>query len=282
MTLAVESDFLQSMALASRERDRAARSVLSEAQQLSQLPGAQPVIPLRLRARGFDVIAEIKKRSPAEGQLDTGLASPAQQALAYASGGAAVLSVLTEPAQFRGSLDDLHTVSRSAPTVPIMRKDFLVSRYQIREARLAGASGVLLIAGILELDQLKAMLEAAFELDMFALVEVFDQHDLERCLPVLEAMGPARQGNHVRMLLGVNCRDLRTLKVNFTHFARMAGELPEAIDWVAESGVTEVEQAGELAGLGYRLALVGTTLMRSEDPQGLVESLRASGAKQCL
>jgi indole-3-glycerol phosphate synthase len=235
-----------------------------------------------LSADGFDVIAEIKKHSPAEGKLDTRQIAASMQAEAYVSGGAVALSVLTEPDQFRGSLDDLHEVATQTHTIPVMRKDFLVSRYQVREARLAGASGVLLIAAMLDQEQLKSMLDAAFELDMFVLLEAFDRADIDKAVSVLGRCGPAIAPNgRCNYLLGLNCRDLRTLRVEFAHFERMVPALPANIPWVAESGVHTSAQAGALAALGYRLALVGTALMRSGDPAATVREFRAAGVAAC-
>jgi len=281
MNLAANSDFLLGMAASSRQRDERARALLSDAQQRSQLLCLDATVPLLLQAGGFDLIAEIKKRSPAEGELDSGLASPEAQASAYIEGGAAALSVLTEPDQFSGSLDDLHGVAQISGAVPVMRKDFLVSRYQVREARLAGASGVLLIAAMLATEQMQAMLEAALEVGLFVLMEVFDQADLDRCVPVLESFGPAITDGRCNYLLGVNCRDLRTLKVNFSHFERMAPYLPATMPWVAESGVNESAQVETVARLGYRMALVGTALMRSADPAATVGELRRAGISAC-
>jgi indole-3-glycerol phosphate synthase len=282
MTVAAESDFLLGMAAASRLRDERARAALSDAQQRSLLVCRDKPSPLLLAANGFDVIAEIKKCSPAEGKLDADLGSPAEQAAAYIQGGAAALSVLTEPARFEGSLDDLHDVAMQADAVPVMRKDFLVSRYQVREARLAGAAGVLLIAAMLKSDQMKAMLEAAFELELFVLMEAFDQADLDKCVPVLETFGPALDASgRCNYLLGVNCRDLRSLQVDFGHFARMAPHMPGSMPWVAESGVQEPAQAATLAALGFRMALVGTALMRSGDPAQTVSAFRQGGLAAC-
>ncbi len=281
MSQAAGSDFLQAMAAASRQRDAAARSQLSDAQQFTLLARVGASVPLLLQDGDFNVIAEIKKHSPAEGRLDAKFSSLQQQAAAYVQGGAAVLSVLTEPERFAGSLEDLQAVAAAVPETPVMRKDFLVSRYQVREARLAGASGVLLIAAMLEPAQLEAMLETAFEFDLFALVEVFTAADLEICLPVLERMGPAIAEQRCRYLLGVNCRDLRTLQVDFNHFSRMAGQLPAGIPSVAESGLTDPAQAAVLAEQGYSMALVGTTLMRSNDPAATVAAIRAQGAAAC-
>jgi indole-3-glycerol phosphate synthase len=282
MSLAAQSDFLLGMAASSRQRDQHARGLLSDAQQRSQLVCLDAPVPLQLQDGGFDLIAEIKKRSPAEGELDAALASPEEQASAYIRGGAAALSVLTEPEQFRGSLTDLHAVAQQSLNVPVMRKDFLVSRYQVREARLAGASGVLLIAAILDVEQMQAMLEAAFELGMFVLMEAFDQADLDKCVPVLEAFGPAVTNGRCNYLLGINCRDLRTLQVNFAHFSHMVPSLPTSMPWVAESGVNEFSQAETLARLGYRMALVGTALMRSADPAETVDEFRQAGISACL
>jgi len=276
MNAAADSDFLLGMAATSRQRDAAARAVMSDAQLRSQLLCIDAARPLRL-GDSFGVIAELKKNSPAEGKLDDGMVSSEQQARAYIQGGAAALSVLTEPSRFAGSLDDLQAVVAAAGDTPVMRKDFLVSRYQVREARLAGASGVLLIAAMLDAGELEAMLEASFELNMFALVEVFDEVDLERCLPVLERMGSATDHGRCRYLLGVNCRDLRTLQIDFTHFAQMAPLLPAAVPLVAESGLTDAEQSAELAALGYHAALVGTALMRSGDPALAVAAIRNRG-----
>lgn len=282
MSVAADSDFLLGMAASSRARDAQARAVQSDAQQRSQLLCLADPLPLILNEKSFDIIAEVKKRSPAEGPLDEGLASPAEQASDYVAGGAALLSVLTEPVRFDGSLDDLQAVAQIAGATPVMRKDFLVSRYQVREARLAGAAGVLLIAAILEPDQMKSMLDAALELGMFVLMEAFDGADLDKCLPVLESYGPAvAEDGRCSYLLGINCRDLRTLQVDFDHFERLAGELPAAMPWVAESGVSSVAQAETVARLGYRLALVGTALMRSGNPAAMVADLRAAGSAAC-
>jgi indole-3-glycerol phosphate synthase len=277
MTGAADSDFLLGMAASSRVRDAAARARLSDAQQRTQLGHLNAPTGLYLDAQGFDLIAEIKKRSPAEGELDAGLASPVVQARAYIEGGAAALSVLTEPDQFSGSLDDLHGVASQA-TVPVMRKDFLVSRYQVREARLAGASGVLLIAAMLDADQMKAMLEATFELGMYALMEVFDPAELDNCIPVLEGFGAPFDNGRCNYLLGVNCRDLHSLQLNFGHFAEMVPRLPADMPWVAESGLTEAAHAETVAALGYRMALVGSALMRSGDPAATVKAFRAAGS----
>jgi indole-3-glycerol phosphate synthase len=282
MSAASDSDFLQGMAASSQARNERAISLLSAVELVARLADAAPVVPLHLSAEGFDLIAEVKRQSPAEGQLSDGQLDPQAQARLYADGGAAAISVLTEPERFAGSLEDLQRVTAELNDVPVMRKDFLVSDYQVREARLAGASGVLLIAAILDAEQLARMLKAALELDMFVLLEVFDQADLDKALPVLEAVGQAEAEGRVRYLLGVNCRNLRTLEVDFEHFSRLAKDLPASIPCVAESGLQTTTQARQLVALGYRLALAGTTLMKSADPQQAVADLLTAGRAQCL
>jgi indole-3-glycerol phosphate synthase len=239
-----------------------------------QLP---PPPPLRLSPHGFDLIAEVKRRSPSAGTLAAGALQIAAQARNYVRGGAAALSVLTEPAEFAGDLAHLKEVAATAAPVPAMRKDFLVSPYQLLEARAAGAGGVLLIAAMLNERALRAMLGATHQLGMFALVEVFDLPDLERAVPVIRAAGPATQDGRCRTLLGVNCRDLRTLQVDFGRFSALAPHLPRGVPSVAESGVESVGQAARVSGLGYDVALVGTALMRASDPGRLAAELLEAG-----
>jgi indole-3-glycerol phosphate synthase len=230
----------------------------------------------RVTCKAFHLIAEVKRRSPSAGSLAAAEQTPEDQARRYAEGGALAVSVLTEPTQFNGELSHLADVCRALPSLPAMRKDFLVDRYQVLEARAAGAAGVLLIAAMLEPSQLADMLQATLDLGMFALVEVFDRDDLAGCLPAVlgAAATPAGEG---RVLLGVNCRDLRSLGVEFGRFAELAPHLPASLPWVAESGIERPEQAAEVARLGYSLALVGTALMRSGDPAGAVRAMLAAG-----
>ncbi len=261
------SDFLQTMAAASADR--------ASAVDAASLPGDRPpVVPLRLG--DFDIIAEIKERSPAEGDLAPPHSDRAKRARQYAAGGAAAISVLTEPSKFAGCLEHLEEVATAVPDVPVMRKDFLVEPVQVLEARSAGASGVLLIAGMLEDDALHAMLDAAFDNEMFVLLESFDADDLSRTTRLLREPGYAGMAAAGRLLVGVNTRNLRTLHVDPDRLARLAPKLPAA-RCVAESGLHTADDATEVAGLGYRLALVGTALMRSPDPAALVAGMREAG-----
>lgn len=269
--------FLARMAASSRVRADAAqarRPAGPLAERVRRLP---PPPALRLSPQGFDLIAEVKRRSPSAGNLAAGALKMAVQARNYVRGGAAALSVLTEPAEFAGDLAHLKEVAATAAPVPAMRKDFLISPYQLLEARAAGAGGVLLIAAMLGDRELREMLRAAHQLGLFALVEVFDLPDLERAAPAIRTAGPAIQDGRCRTLLGVNCRDLRTLQVDFGRFAALAPHLPRSVPTVAESGVESVGQAARVAGLGYDVALVGTALMRASDPGRLAAELLAAG-----
>ena len=274
-------DFLSRMAAASNKRLSAAKSVCDEScmQQIAeQRPAA---VPLHLSPKGFDLIAEVKKRSPSAGELANSKMSPVEQARHYSVAGAAAISVLTEPEQFAGEIEDLKLVTASIKNRPAMRKDFLVSPYQIFEARAAGAGGVLLIAAMLYAAELREMLQLTSELGMFALVEAFDEVDLDNCLPVLEemtaTMNPADRPAECSLLVGVNCRNLRSLQVEFSRFEGMVDRLPAGIPWVAESGIESPAQAAQVSQLGYSAALVGTALMRAGDPGLTVAQMISAG-----
>jgi len=269
-------DFLDRMAAASDARAHAAearRPAEALAARAARLP---PPPALRLSSQGFDLLAEVKRRSPSAGTLAGSALKVAAQGRNYARGGAAALSVLTEPDEFAGDLAHLKEVAAAVP-VPAMRKDFLVSPYQLLEARAAGAGGVLLIAAILPGTQLKAMVAAAHQLGLFVLLEVFDRAELDRAVAVLRATGPALAAGACRSLVGVNCRDLRTLRVDFGRFAALAPALPRDIPAVAESGVETTAQAARVAALGYDVALVGTALMRAAEPARFAAELLAAG-----
>ncbi|NNC57601.1 MAG: indole-3-glycerol-phosphate synthase [Woeseiaceae bacterium] len=223
------------------------------------------------------MIAEIKDRSPAEGALATTQRDRVEQAKNYARGGAAAISVLTEPSRFDGDLAHLEEVVAAVPTTPVMRKDFLVEPVQVDEARKAGASGVLLIATLLPDDKLRAMLDAAWRHDMFVLLESFDEDDLARSSRLLDNAVDLEHAAAGQLLMGVNTRDLRTLEVDNERLKNLAPLLPNA-RCVAESGLRVADDAARVAGYGYHLALVGTALMRSDDPAALLVAMRAAGA----
>ena len=235
----------------------------------SRASSARPVVPLQLSDDGFDLIAETKLTSPADGPLAP---SPdperrvVELARQFRDAGAAAISVLTEPSRFDGALSHLESVS-SAVDVPAMRKDFLVDPIQVAEARAAGASGVLLIARLVEPELLLAMAEQARSYGMFILVEVFEEQDLERASLVLAD----------DVMLGVNTRDLETLRVDPDRLARLADHLPEDVTTVAESGISNAGDVESVVLLGYSMALVGTALVKSSDPGQLASDMIRAG-----
>ncbi len=261
------SDFLETMAAASAERAAGLPTFASA-------DFDRPLVPLE--PRGFGIIAEIKDRSPAEGELASAGSDRCQRARQYAAGGAAAISVLTEPSRFAGSLDHLDEVARAVPATPVMRKDFLVDPRQVSEARAAGASGVLLIATMLDDAALRDMLACAWQHELFVLLECFDDDDLARATQLLDNATDRDQAEKGQLLFGVNTRNLRTLEVDGDRLRRMAPALPDAI-CVAESGLKTPQDAARVAGWGYRMALVGTALMKSDDPAALVAAMREAG-----
>ena len=267
------SDFLRTMAELSAERARAADPTLLSA------TFEKPLCPLQLGS--FDVIAEIKDRSPAEGELATGTNNRAERAQQYAQGGAAAISVLTEPSRFSGSLEHLEEVVAAVPGTPVMRKDFLVAPIQILEARKAGASGALLIVTMLDDGKLREMLDCAWDHGMFVLLESFDSDDLARVNRLLENEVDRNKANDGQLLIGINTRNLRTLEVDSNRLEKLASALPSA-RCVAESGLHTAQDAARVSGLGYTLALVGTALMRSDNPAALVAQMRAAGSEGVL
>ena len=266
------SDFLTTMARESA--NRAARASVQSADL------DRPVVPLVLDA--FDVIAEIKNRSPSEGALGSVTADHGERATRYAEGGAAAISVLTEPTQFDGELTHINDVSAatSSSPVPIIRKDFLVDPVQVLEARAAGASGVLLIVTMLPDKKLSKMLDCAHEHSMFVLLESFDEADLERSSALLNERRYVEQAESGRLLFGINARDLRTLHVDPDRLKTLAPKLPQGVVCVAESGLFDGQDAGLAAEWGYRAALVGTALMRSSDPAALIREMLDSGRER--
>lgn len=264
------SDFLHTMASLSLER-------ADSAGPFTDADLDKPLVPLSLDS--FDIIAEIKNRSPAEGKLVTAEIDRVSRAQQYAAGGAAAISVLTEPTQFLGTLPHLEEVAAAVPKTPVMRKDFLVATIQILEARSFGASGVLLIAAIRADDDLRAMLDCAAELGMFVLLECFDSADLERAARLLDNSADEERVRSGQVLVGVNTRNLRTLKIDPDRLRLLAPELPRAC-CVAESGLHTADDAATVARLGYRLGLVGTALMRSDAPAALVAAMCQAGRSE--
>jgi len=255
--------------------ERVAEARLREPEGALERRARQTPLPPPLKLSGaFDVIAELKLRSPAQGVLRSGAHDWQSRVGAYARAGAAAVSVLTEPTRFDGSLEHLREAAAALTPlgVPAMRKDFVVDPYQVLEARAAGAGGVLLIARMLSREHIAELLTVATDQGLFVLLEAFDDADLELCR---ELIGPQVSGNE-RLLVGVNCRDLDTLKVERSRFKELAPLLPPSALCVAESGVATAADALEARRLGYRLALIGTALMTREDPALLLEEIFAA------
>jgi len=261
------ADFLKQMAEHSAER-------ASAAETYSAADLDKPVVALTLST--FDIIAEVKDRSPAEGDLLSVEQNRVELAKQYACGGAAAISVLTEPSRFSGELEHLQEVVAAVPGTPVMRKDFLVDPVQIVEGRAAGASGVLLIVTMLSDTTLRSMLDCATEHGIFVLLESFDEEDLRRTRQILTSADQDHAADG-QLLFGVNTRDLRTLEVDPDRLGRLASALPYG-KCVAESGLHKPEDAAIVAGYGYSIALVGTALMRSSDPADLVAAMKEAGS----
>jgi indole-3-glycerol phosphate synthase len=217
-----------------------------------------------LRAPGVGVIAEVKRASPSRGQLAE-IPDPAELAGEYAAGGARCISVLTESRWFGGSLADFDAV-RAAVDVPLLRKDFVVSSYQVHEARAHGADLVLLIVAALEQNALMGLLERVESLGMTALVEVHTEEEADRAM----AAG-AR-------VIGVNARDLRTLEVDREVFERIAPGLPNNIVKIAESGVRGPHDLIRYASAGADAVLVGEGLVTQKSPREAVAELVTAGS----
>jgi indole-3-glycerol phosphate synthase len=284
------SGFLDDMA--ARSAARVAEAIRHESADALERRArrAAPSAPLRLSPLGFDVIAELKLRSPAAGPLGNEREDWLGRVAAYARGGAAAVSVLTEPARFDGSLEHLRQAAAALVPfgVPAMRKDFLVDPYQVLEARAAGAGGVLVILRMLTRPRIEQLLDVAAEQGMFVLLEAFDDVDLAmaqdlkssrarragpRAVGAEPGGGEEPAGGGEMILIGVNCRDLQTLKVVNERFAALAPLLPSGWPAVAESGVTSGLDARRMQQLGYRLALIGTALMAREDPSPLLREI---------
>jgi len=272
------ADFLASMAASSRARSVAAQAQVGEAALLSQAE-ATPLPPrLQLSPQRFDLIAEVKLRSPAVGQLKNGEENIAARVARYAEAGAAAISVLTEPSRFDGSLEHLQqAVAALGARAPAMRKDFIVDPYQVIEARLAGAGGVLVILRMLDRAAIDALLRMAAQLQLFVLLEAFDEADIDVAGDLLAMHGATAAQAQAPLLVGLNCRDLTTLQVVPGRLEQLAAALPRHAPRVAESGVASAEDAARMAAAGYDLALVGSALMQHAEPLQLVAAMLAAG-----
>jgi indole-3-glycerol phosphate synthase len=237
-------------------KERAARQ--GEARDARQILGCKEVA----------VIAEVKRSSPSKGDLAE-IADPAALATEYEAGGASVISVLTEERRFGGSLGDLDAV-RAKVDIPILRKDFVISPYQVWEARAHGADMVLLIVAAVEQIALESLVERVHSLGMTALVEVHELAEVSRAVDA---------GARV---IGVNARNLRTLEVDRDTFAIIAPAIPDGIIKIAESGIRDSHDVVEYARLGADAVLVGEALVKDRDPRTAVAEMVAAGAHPAL
>jgi indole-3-glycerol phosphate synthase len=251
--------------------DLAARQELEPLDRLKEAAGRAPSprnVMAAFRGTEVAVIAEVKRASPSKGAM-AAIADPAALAADYEAGGARIISVLTEKRKFGGSLDDLAAV-RAAVQVPVLRKDFVVSSYQLWEARAYGADLVLLIVAALEQNALVSLVERAVSIGLVPLVEVHTQEELDRALEA-----GAR-------IVGINARNLRTLEVDRTVFAQLAPRVPDGIIKIAESGVRGPHDLLAYAAAGADAVLVGESLVTGKDPRSAVADLVTAGSHPAL
>ncbi len=244
--------------------ERQSRTSLDELKELAA--SARPALDAEavLRSEGVSVIAEVKRSSPSKGALAP-IEDPAALARDYEAGGAHCISVLTEPRRFGGSLEDLAAV-RAAVDVPLLRKDFIVSSYQLWEARAHGADIALLIVAALEQEALVSLVERARSIGLLPLVEVHDTDEVQRALDAGATV------------IGVNVRDLKTLEVDRETFARVVPAIPASCVRIAESGVRGTHDLLAYAHAGADAVLVGESLVTGGDPRAAVHDLVTAGS----
>ena len=251
-------------------KEREDRVPLSRVKEMEQaVPEAKDALGvLRNRDGAVKIISEVKRSSPSKGAL-ADIPDPAALASMYEAGGASVVSVLTEQRRFHGSLADLDAV-RAAVDIPVLRKDFIVTPYQIHEARAHGADLVLLIVAALEQSALVSLLERTRSLGMEALVET---HSRLETLRALEAGAS---------IIGVNARNLKTLEVNRSTVEQVIDVIPQNVVAVAESGVAKAHDVFEYAKWGADAVLVGEALVTSGDPRSSIQDMVSAGQHPAL
>lgn len=259
------SDVLSEICETKRTEISAAKSSVSEAELKSRLAEVDPprdFLAALKEASGIGLIAEVKKASPSAGLIRENF-DPVEIAITYESAGAACISCLTDEPYFQGKLEYL-TAIRNAVSIPVMRKDFILDRYQVTEARAAGADCILLIAECLNDCEMRDLYFYASELGMECLVEVYDPENLDR---VLKLEAP---------LIGINNRNLKTFVTDLKHSTDLAVKVPDTTYLVSESGIRERSDVEHLLQFGVRGILVGETLMRQEDIAAKVHELRGN------
>jgi indole-3-glycerol phosphate synthase len=251
--------------------DLAERQQRVSLDQLKEMAGRAPSprdAAAALKSDGVSVIAEVKRASPSRGSMAE-IADPAALAAAYESGGARVISVLTEQRRFNGSLEDLDAV-RKTVQVPVLRKDFVVSSYQLWEARAYGADLVLLIVAALEQSALVSLVERAESIGLVPLVEIHAEGELDRALDA---------GARV---IGVNARDLTTLQLDRRTVTGTLPRIPDGIVKIAESGVRGPHDLLAYAAAGADAVLVGESLVTGKDPRAAVADLVTAASHPAL
>ena len=251
-------------------KEREDRVPLSRVKEMEQaVPEAKDALGvLRNRDGAVKIISEVKRSSPSKGAL-ADIPDPAALASMYEAGGASVVSVLTEQRRFHGSLADLDAV-RAAVDIPVLRKDFIVTPYQIHEARAHGADLVLLIVAALEQSALVSLLERTRSLGMEALVETHSRLEALRALEVGAS------------IIGVNARNLKTLEVNRSTVEQVIDVIPQNVVAVAESGVAKAHDVFEYAKWGADAVLVGEALVTSGDPRSSIQDMVSAGQHPAL
>ncbi len=211
------------------------------------------VNPITLPESGkAGIIAEFKRQSPSKGPLNME-AEPQVVASGYQAAGVSVMSILTDRKFFGGSFRDLSAVRESCPELPLLRKDFMIDPYQVHEARAYGADMILLIAAILDKQELADLAEEAKALGLAVLLEVHDAYDLEKYVPGIG-------------FVGVNNRDLKTFRVDTRRSIDLIGQMPSGVIPVSESGISKTEEIEKLSAVGYKLFLMGERFMKQGDP----------------
>jgi indole-3-glycerol phosphate synthase len=250
---------LEELLAATHKRIEELRGAISDEALEQRISAAEPARGFRRALNGDDValIAEVKRASPAKGLLVKDL-NPRELAAAYRRGGAAAISVITEPDRFQGSMEDLGAAREAG--LPVLRKDFIIDPFQIFESRAWGADAILLIVRALG-DEMADLYRAANSLGMDVLVEVYNEMDLERAL-VLEPT-----------LIGINHRDLETFEVDPDRTAKLAPRIPDGCTLVALSGVSERRDVEGLAAAGAGAVLVGESLVVADDPAAKIAEL---------
>ena len=226
--------------------------------QLDQAPVLRDAYSA-LSKKGLSLIAEVKRSSPSKGTLAT-ISNPVELANSYQAGGAEIISILTEQRRFKGSISDLVSV-RSAVSIPVLRKDFIVTEFQVYESRIIGSDLLLLIVAGLSKSQLKDYFQLATGLGMQVLVEVHDLSEVELALEIDSK------------IIGVNCRNLKTLEIDKTAFDLILPRLPENVLKVAESGISTRDEVEKIESLGADAILVGVTLVKSGNPVHTIKEL---------